>query len=372
MDLEALRSHVNSPALAARALPFAAYRSPAIFAAERQRLLHRDWIAVCSAQELADAGDYVAFRLAGEPVLVLRGRDGELRALSNVCRHRGTPLFPDGRGRAERIVCPYHAWSYDDHGTLLGVPYAGGVEVDRERHTLPRFGLELWAGVVFVNLDRDAPQLAPQLGGMEPFLRNYQLDRYRFAGPWRQPELWNANWKLVLENGMESYHLFKVHPGTFEPSLPTAGVRYLAGGPRWSLTTGTMAFDPGPRSAVPAQAGNFERNHYVLVSIPPSFVGLLTLSSWAFIAVWPSDNEHTAIVQSVRTAARPSWFDKITYSAITNAFMQEDRTICERIQSGMQAEHSSGGQLVPIERVVGDFHRYLAARLFEGGCPSRA
>jgi len=364
-DLEALRSHVKGPDLAVRALPFTAYRSPAIYAAERQRIFHSDWIAVCAAQELAGAGEYVAFRVAGEPVVVLRGRDGELRAFANVCRHRGTPLFVDGRGRADRIVCPYHAWSYDDHGSLIGIPHAGDVEIDRERHGLVRFGLELWAGVVFVNLDRDAPPLAPQLGGMASFLRNHELDRYRFAGPWRQPELWNANWKLVLENGMESYHLFKVHPGTFEPNLPTRGVRYLGGGPRWSITTGTMAMDVGPRAAMPARAGDFERNNYILVSIPPSFVGLLTLNNWAFIAVWPCDNEHTAIVQSVLTVARPSWFDKIAYSAFTNAFMQEDRTICERIHSGMQAEHSSGGQLVPIERVIGDFHKYLALRLFE-------
>ena len=116
----------------ADALPFNAYISPELYEAEQRHIFYTDWVFVCAAQQLQQPGDYCALRLAGEPIAVLRGQDGQLRALSNVCRHRGTPLLDNGFGNiSNRIVCPYHAWTYNDQGVLIGLPHSGDIEVNR-------------------------------------------------------------------------------------------------------------------------------------------------------------------------------------------------------------------------------------------------
>jgi phenylpropionate dioxygenase-like ring-hydroxylating dioxygenase large terminal subunit len=364
-QLEELRQRASAPAGQALALPFAAYRSAEIYQLERQQVFRRDWIAICAAADLAKPGDYVALRIAGEPVAVVRGADHKLRALSNVCRHRGSILLEEGRGNTQRIVCPYHAWTYDDDGRLMGVPYAGSTEIDRESHGLARFALEIWAGVVFVNLDRQAESLATVLQGVDRYVRNYQLDRYAVpATDWRQPELWHANWKLIFENAVESYHLFKVHPKTFEPYVPTRGFFYLDGAAPWTVTGGRITSKSKAPPGEPATMGEFERNNYILVTIPPSFIGMVTRGSWSWLTVLPRDEVSSVVSQGSLVPVRPGRVSQRASDAFNAAFMKEDRAICERAQRGMYAELTAGGNLVEMERIVGDFHQYLAWRLF--------
>ena len=120
-----------APVGEASALPFAAYRDEALFALETERLFRGDWVAVCAEAALAGPGDCLAVDVGGEPVALVRGADGQLRALSNVCRHRGTLMLEPGADRLEdgRIVCPYHAWSYSDAGAFRGAPYARGADI---------------------------------------------------------------------------------------------------------------------------------------------------------------------------------------------------------------------------------------------------
>ena len=104
-------------------------------------------------------------RETDEPIVVIRGDDGVLRCLPNVCRHRGTVLYDEGRENASSIQCPYHAWSYDNTGRLTGVPYPGNVEIDKASHGLAGIRLETWGDVVFINFDANAEPLSPRLAG---------------------------------------------------------------------------------------------------------------------------------------------------------------------------------------------------------------
>jgi phenylpropionate dioxygenase-like ring-hydroxylating dioxygenase large terminal subunit len=159
----------------AQALPFAAYTDEKLFALEADRVFHGDWVAVCAEAALADPGDYLSFDIAGEPLALIRGADGQLRALSNVCRHRGTLTIGPGVDCLEKgaITCPYHAWSYGDDGAFRGAPYTHGVTIDREEHSLPAFRIEVWMGVVFVCLSPDAPPLTERLAGIGPHLAEF-------------------------------------------------------------------------------------------------------------------------------------------------------------------------------------------------------
>ncbi len=334
------------------ALPFSAYREPDVFELEMERVFRGDWVAVCSASMLKDAGDYVALSIGGEPVVVLRGQDGELRALSNVCRHRGTPILDDGFGHGGSLVCPYHAWSYADDGAFRGAPHTGNVEIDAKRHALPRFALEIWCGVVFVNVDGQAEPLSTRLADLSDALAPFEMGRYDTALGAFDAKSWNANWKLVYENGVESYHLFKVHKKTLEPVTATRHAYYALGDARGSITGGPL---------------EGTRDHQFVVALPPSFIATLTREFFGWIAIHPVAPDRTHVVTGALAPRDVSaWIGASadTNDTLTDAFLEEDRVICERSQKGMAARHSQGGQLVELERIVGDFHQFLGARLF--------
>lgn len=367
-----------APVGEAGALPFAAYRDEALFALEAERLFRGDWVAVCAAAALAAPGDCLAVDVGGEPVALVRGADGELRALSNVCRHRGTLMLDPGAGRLEggRIVCPYHAWSYSDAGAFRGAPYARGADIDPEAHALPAFRVEVWMGVVFVCLSGETPPLAERLAGIAPHLAAYDMATFTTAAPLATPEVWDANWKLVVENGMESYHLFKVHANTLEKVTPTRGAYYVEGSAAWTLTGGAIVRGGGAgftgRLLASLFGGGGEGgDRYTLVSIPPSFVGVATRDSWDWLAVHPLSPTSTRVFTGSLAKARPDFVTRMVSDGFATAFLEEDRAICERAQAGMNARHSAGGRLVPLERVVVDFHHYLGWRLLGEEPPPR-
>lgn len=358
-----------APLDSARALPFAAYRDPALFDLEMEQVFRGDWVAVCPANALSSAGDYIALNIGGEPLAIIRGEDGELRALSNVCRHRGTLMLDSGVDCLEggTIVCPYHAWSYNDAGVFRGAPYTHGLKIDPEEHSLPQFRVEVWMGVAFVCLNPAAQPLSERLAGIAPHLAEFDMPTYRVAGPLAAPEVWDANWKLILENGMESYHLFQVHKDTLEQITPTRGAYYIEGSADWTLTGGAIVQESG--SGIVGQLlsrlfwNSSGGDHYTLVSIPPSFVGVVTDESWDWIVVHPISPTSTSVFQGSLTKQSVDRVSQRIAEGYASAFLEEDRAICERAQAGMASRHSQGGRLVPLERVVVDFHHYLGSRL---------
>ncbi len=378
--LETISQGTAAPPEEAHALPFGAYSDREVFEMELEQIFRRDWIALCPAASLSAPGDFLALDLAGEPIVVLRGDDGELRALSNVCRHRGTPICDVGAGNAARLVCPYHAWTYDQQGRLKSWPYPGNVEIDASAHCLPQFRLELWNGVVFVNLDPDATPLSERLVGIDRHLQKFQIDRYEESPPATGYTTWDSNWKLAFENGIESYHLFNVHTKTLEPGSPTRDAFYVEGGASWTITAGTL--HPGRKAKPwdPPTIGAFENENYTLVSIPPSLVGILTPDSWGWLSVLPLAPDRCLIGGGATRPRRPPKPEKAAGktkkpkkkdddgTSLFEAFMEEDRWICERNQRGMATRYGDGGKLVEIERVIVDFHSYLGWRLFEQKC----
>ena len=345
----------------ADALPFNAYTSPELYEAEQRHIFYTDWVFVCAAQQLQQPGDYYALRLAGEPIAVLRGQDGQLRALSNVCSHRSTPLLDNGFGNiSNRIVCPYHAWTYNDQGVLIGLPHSGDIEVNRQSHCLPKFSLDTWHGLVFVCLHEPDVRLEQKLAGLDTYLTKFDLQRFT-NGYHSEPQHWSSNWKLAAENGMESYHLFKVHPESLEPYTPTKSAFYVAGCASWTVTAGR--FQGALSNLTGLISDNNALNHYLLISIPPGFIGVLTYQSLDWITVLPEPSNRCQVHQGgITDASGLNHRDSTSQAAL--AFLEEDRVICERAQQGMTARFNRGGKLVELEQVLVDFRRYLLARHF--------
>ena len=156
---------IRRPYRGARLLPGRAYQEASIFEWEREHVLRRDWVIVGRVDEAPDPGTYFLTDLDGEPLLVVRGRDNELRAFYNVCRHRGTAVVEEQCGTAVRFQCPYHAWIYDLEGKLVRAKHTDDLDdFTFEEYGLAAVGCETWQGFVFLNLDPDAAPLATQLG----------------------------------------------------------------------------------------------------------------------------------------------------------------------------------------------------------------
>lgn len=363
--LQAYRQSAQAPIEEAMSLPFAVYRDPQVHKLELEHVFRREWVFIVSEQELPRPGDYFAVTLAGEAIAIIRGGDGELRALSNLCRHRGTPLLDEGFGCIDKhIVCPYHAWAYSDEGALKAVPLPGSVNIEKDSHCLPQYPLQNWHGLLFVHLGENPAPLMSRLRGIDDYLQLFELDSFRFGFRASTTEFWHANWKLAMENAMESYHLAKVHKHTLETVTPTKKAFYIAGGSEWTLTGGEMV--DTSNSLTKWLRGSYPKvfDHYVLISLPPSFVGILNYGSLAWIQVLPLDAEH-CVVRSAGIAASDSTTEDKGEQAFVEAFFAEDKAICERVQTGMASELAQGGKLVSMERVVADFHQFLGSRLFK-------
>jgi phenylpropionate dioxygenase-like ring-hydroxylating dioxygenase large terminal subunit len=207
-ELRAATASLNE----ATGMPAAFYTSPELFALEREHILLRRWIFLCRDEMLPNAGDYRAFDTAGGPLVLVRSADGVLRAFANVCRHRGSILV-DGEGSVRRFVCPYHAWSYTLDGALAACPdMERAVDFDRADNGLTAVRLEQWNGFVFVNFDDEAAGLLSDLGDLPDRLASHRLDRMRCT--WRITLTNACNWKLILENAMETYHTGILHRDT--------------------------------------------------------------------------------------------------------------------------------------------------------------
>jgi choline monooxygenase len=212
-------SRLEGPVETAAALPNAAYTSAAFLELENARLFARTWMLAGFAHEIPEPGDVRPTNVAGEPVILVRCRDGEIRAFHNVCRHRGSRLVAEPCQGRKTLVCPYHAWTYGLDGRLLTRPHFHGPGahdiVEPGNGDGAKWGLKpvrtaLWRDLVFADLSGSAPPLEEHLKPMTERLAGYRLDALGYAGK-LEFEI-KANWKLIHENFIENYHVFAVHP----------------------------------------------------------------------------------------------------------------------------------------------------------------
>ena len=202
----------TQPLNEASSMPAGFYTDPEVFRAEREHILLANWVFLARDDQLPQPGDYRSFDTIGGPVLLVRGHDAVLRCFANYCRHRGS-LLAEGTGNSSRLVCPYHAWSYGTNGLLLGCPDMKSAEdFDRSANGLVPLRMESWAGFVFTTFNELAPHLIDTLGDLPERLASHRLDEMRCT--WTTTLEPRCNWKLILENAMETYHTGLVHRQT--------------------------------------------------------------------------------------------------------------------------------------------------------------
>ena len=207
-----LRKAPTDP-LDGRSLPAWTYSDPEFFALERERVFASSWQIVCHASDVPNVGDWHTLDYLGESVIVVRGSDDKLRAFTNVCRHRGSRLVDGSSGCAHKLVCPYHAWTYDLDGALSGVPDSASYPgLDKARHGLAPVSLEIWRGFVFVRLVGESPSVAEMMAPYEALIEPYRFEELRALGRVTlRPR--TVNWKCIGDNYSDGLHIPVAHPG---------------------------------------------------------------------------------------------------------------------------------------------------------------
>ena len=193
------------------------YASAEVFERDVEAIMMQEWHFAALANEMPATGDFKVFELLKESVIIVRGKDGEIRAFANVCRHRGSRVCLEHQGSVSRFVCPYHAWTYGLDGALLNARMMGK-DVDRDTLGLKPVACELFHGMVFVSFSENPTSFEAMRAELDGPLKNFGLDRTKIARRVSYPVA--ANWKLLVENYNECYHCGPAHP-EFKRAHPT-------------------------------------------------------------------------------------------------------------------------------------------------------
>jgi Rieske 2Fe-2S family protein len=338
------------------------YSSDEVFDRERERIFHRSWFYVCRDERLA-AGDRFVADVAGESVLVVKDRDGQVQAHANVCRHRGARLCEEsGPGSKAGITCPYHAWTYSLDGRLIGTPHLAADEVDRDSLSLWGVACEIWHGFVFVNL---APDPTPLRDSFAAGLDSVKLFEHLRLGELRTGVVTStdvrANWKILVENYQECLHCSWVHPelvdivplyktgSVVDPSRPDGGVSLR--GNSFSLT-GRSNLPVLPHMPV-EEAGSY----YGATIFPNMFIDV-TGTSVIVSSLWPRSAGETTVTMeylfAADTIAMPG-FDPAEIVDFSELVGKQDYDVSERVQRGVSSRYFDHGVLAPLDHLIVDF-----------------
>ncbi|UGS35070.1 aromatic ring-hydroxylating oxygenase subunit alpha [Capillimicrobium parvum] len=371
----------------AEALPGAMFYDPDLYELEVERIFRKEWLYVARVEELPKAGDYVCVEVAGEPIMVVRGADGQIRALSRVCLHKYADVLGDEAmpcGNVERFLCPYHSWSYGLDGNLTGAPFMRDSKLfqrENDTYRLPEYRVAIWQGFVFVNFDPDATELAPRLTEVEEVLGGYNLADWRIVDriDWGETPV---NWKLVMDNGRECYHHQGTHKHSLEFTWPTRLVETETTDSREWYYQRIMAspegaggheeeFDLTPLATSRPAPGlsAYQRSHLLLIGIYPTFFMVPGPDLTVVFRYFPTGPESHRM--DIGLLAHESHLDDPDFPAAKDAVRELFRQVQEEdsrqilaIQGTVRSEVARRGRaLSTLERPSWQFQRYLAHRL---------
>ena len=370
MNTKPLQLDVNEQIECAHTLASKFYTDPAILDIEKTRIFLRTWQLVgtlshpCGEVDgvkptIADPESFFTADVAGEPVIVVRDKQGVLRAFSNVCRHRAGPIAL-GSGCKNVLRCQYHGWTYTLDGRLIGTPDVHGVEFfDRSTMGMVPLRVEVWEQFIFVNFDAQAEPLASYLGKIPEQVHGFQFAGLQFAE--RRDYVINCNWKVYVDNYLEGYHIPIAHPGLMREidyaNYRTDTYRYYS--QQFAPIRAMKAEENAERFYAPGsglqQAAYFwifpnlmlniyPDNVSTNVIVPISHDKTLTIFEWFF-----HDVADSAVQERVQRAI-----------AFSDQVQQEDIRLCENVQRGLRsATYDRGRYSVKRENGVHHFHMLL-------------
>jgi Rieske 2Fe-2S family protein len=355
-----------------RTLPGVAYHSEETYALDSEKVFYRNWVYAGRAERVAEPGSWLRVEIAGESVLVVRGKDEQVRAFYNVCRHRGSRICDEEQGQVRtHLRCPYHAWGYALDGTLVTTPMIEKDEIDRSSTSLWPVHVDVWEGFVFVNLSRQEPRpLLEHLADQQDDtlgLARFGLADLRIAQVTVNDV--QANWKIVLENYNECLHCPTIHPelvavvpayrkgDVFESGREDGGV---------SLADGRTAIVDDPRLRLPLlpgfRGGGDPQSYYGAGVYPTMFLDV-DGSSCLATAVFPTGPQSCRLVTEYLfspEAFEDPAFDPSPVVEFNERVTRQDSEACERVQRGVTSRAFDHGVFPAKDAWVHTFdQRYL-------------
>jgi phenylpropionate dioxygenase-like ring-hydroxylating dioxygenase large terminal subunit len=346
-------------------VPVAHYLDPERYRTERERVFACLPIAIGHTSMIPEPGDYFTHETLGFPIVVVRGDDGHVRAMLNVCRHRGTQVVPSGCGKGSRaFACPYHAWTYDRSGRLTGVPHPHGFPgLRREDRGLVQLRTEVVAGLIFVTREpANAPTAREHLGSIADDLESYTLgSQHAYA---RQSQERALNWKLGIDVFLETYHLRPTHADTIFPMFfdniglvdriganlrnvfPKRTIRDLDEDTRasWSLRQhANILYHLFPNTLVLVQP-----DHTAVLHLFPTRQDITVIESYTLVPEEPDER------------ARRYWDAN---NAILYGATAEDFERGESIQRGLASGANAALTFAAYEHALTHFHAHVDAQL---------
>ncbi len=356
-------------------LPPGLYTTAEAFEFEREAIFMSEWLAVGRAERIQAPGDWFTVNLLGEPIVVLRSKQGDIRAMSAVCRHRAMQLC-EGQGNSSTFKCPYHHWIYGQDGRLLGAPAMERTEgFSKREHRLPMIRVEEWMGFVFVNFDTKAEPLGPTLERYEPYIANYELPEAICPHTFTLTNLpWN--WKVMFENFNDGYHANRLHQFVqdFCPShmsafpvpfnddsnvvFRTAGYTHIDGG-----------FNATHRAIMEVFPGltELERSRSTFALVPPMLCFGTAPDQCFFFLVRPTGPESIDVEIGYifhRSALEDPLFEAKLQLADTGVqvFVEQDQDATAKVQRGLRSRFAPRGPYSWQEESHVQFNRWLVKR----------
>jgi len=364
MEDEKARTAPPPDAVAVPPIPTGRYTDPHLFDLEMARIFRRSWLFAGHVSEWPEEGAYRLFDRSGSPIVIVRGRDGVLRAFYNACRHRGAPVTRDACGTAKRLTCQYHSWSYDTEGTLRAVPDARSFPgLDTASLGLVPVRCEVWEGWVFVSEDPSAPALTDQLGPICELMVDIDGPSLRAVGT--QVHRIEANWKLMVDAFLEVYHVRTVHPDNAAllyddqsvtvAMLPNGNSR-LTVDKRDGLRDLAMVSDEHDNPSV----GLLWRQTSTSFGIFPNLVVPMDTGAFTFLCMWPVDVRTTEL--ELRWFA-PAWdgdevpAEHLARLELFDTVMRQDTANMAPIQASIESPGARPFQIGWHERLIHHFQR---------------
>ncbi len=378
------------PLTQAQLLPRSAYTSEAFFAVEEAQIFRAGWLCIAHVSELPQPGDYLTIDIINEPLVITRGKDGAIHVLSRICAHRAMDILPGEtgaprRGNAAMLVCPYHAWSYGLNGGLRGCPHMqNAANFNKSDWPLTALRSEIWNGFVFINFDGTAAPVAEHYADLDALLAPWQIAEMSVAINME----WECafNWKIMVENWMESYHHIGAHSTTLNPIMPGQNTWIEAEHPHFihahlpytEALQAEVAATQARGEAMPGflpitgLAGQQQKEWGLFVGYP-CFMFLTMPDRLLWYRLLPSGAQRcrlqTITLVSPETLASPDFPAMVeAETPLLRDFHLEDMEMNTGVQKGLGSRYAVRGRLSHLEEPVWLIQRYLAARL-QGGKP---
>jgi len=296
--------------------------------------------------EMREPGDYKSMEVVGVPVLIVRGQDGVVRAFIGVCSHRGTVLTENGKGRCEQFTCPYHGWTYDDRGALVGVAGRRKFgEIDTASRGLTELASVERAGMIFVSLTPGAAiDLEDYLGAMLPELESFGLENWHM---YKQNELPTSNWKVAHDGYLEGYHFAILHPKTIAQQVMTNIMTYDSFGPHQRVGFPTHKITELRNK--PQQEWEIEEGITVVRTVFPNVSFAISAKHGGMVSQLfpgPTPDKSRTIQNHIYPHSPATNEERALMDAAVELFVSavqnEDNWVCAKIQRGLSSGANKG------------------------------